>query len=86
VFAQENAIGGNIVVHGCHFRLLFQTKEFQKNQSLERKATIVDAPTSRRRARTLSCLHDLMEKGFVKGGPSENAFRQSCSKTNRFHY
>ncbi len=33
-----------IVAHGCHFRLQFQAKGFQKNQSLERKATIVDAP------------------------------------------
>ncbi|HMF32889.1 MAG TPA: DNA repair and recombination protein RadA [Candidatus Lokiarchaeia archaeon] len=43
-FAQDDAIGGNIVAHGCHFRLQFQAKGFQKNQSLERKATIVDAP------------------------------------------
>ncbi|OLS14531.1 MAG: hypothetical protein RBG13Loki_1843, partial [Promethearchaeota archaeon CR_4] len=42
--AQDDAIGGNIVAHGCHFRLQFQAKGFQKNQSLERKATIVDAP------------------------------------------
>ncbi|HMF32262.1 MAG TPA: DNA repair and recombination protein RadA [Candidatus Lokiarchaeia archaeon] len=43
-FAQDDAIGGNIVAHGCHFRLQFQAKGFQKNQSLERKAIIVDAP------------------------------------------
>jgi len=43
-FAKDDAIGGNIVAHGCHFRLQFQVKGFQKNQSLERKATIVDAP------------------------------------------
>src|SRR5271157_468185 len=41
---QCDAIGGNIVVHGCHFRLQFQAKWFQWNKSLERKATIVDAP------------------------------------------
>jgi len=43
-FAQDDAIGGNIVAYGCHFRLQFQAKGFQKNQSLERKATIVDPP------------------------------------------
>jgi 5,10-methenyltetrahydromethanopterin hydrogenase len=43
-FAQDDAIGGNIVTHGCHFQMQFQAKGFQKNQSLERNATIVDAP------------------------------------------
>ncbi|GAB4308579.1 MAG: DNA repair and recombination protein RadA [Promethearchaeota archaeon] len=44
VYASEEAIGGNIVAHGCHFRVMFHAKGFQRNQSLERTATIVDAP------------------------------------------
>jgi len=43
-FAQDDDIGGNIMAHGCHFRLQFHARGFQKNQNLERKATIVDAP------------------------------------------
>ena len=43
-FSADDAIGGNIVAHGCHFRIQFKTKGFSSNQSLERKATIVDAP------------------------------------------
>ncbi len=43
-FASNEAIGGNIVAHGCHFRIQFKTKGFQSNSSLERTATIVDAP------------------------------------------
>ncbi|MHA1734637.1 MAG: DNA repair and recombination protein RadA [Promethearchaeota archaeon] len=44
VYAAQEAIGGNIVAHGCHFRLMFHAKGFQKNQSLERTAVVVDAP------------------------------------------
>lgn len=43
-FAGEDAIGGNIVAHGCHFRIQFKAKGFSMNSSLERTATIVDAP------------------------------------------
>ncbi|UYP48497.1 DNA repair and recombination protein RadA [Candidatus Lokiarchaeum ossiferum] len=43
-FASNEAIGGNIVAHGCHFRIVFKTKGFQSNSSLERTATVVDAP------------------------------------------
>lgn len=43
-FSSNDAIGGNIVAHGCHFRIQFKTKGFSANQSLERTATIVDAP------------------------------------------
>ncbi len=43
-FAANEAIGGNIVAHGCHFRIKFKTKGFQSNSSLERTAVIVDAP------------------------------------------
>lgn len=44
VFSGDDAIGGNIVAHGCHFRLQFKAKGFQANSSLERKGVIVDAP------------------------------------------
>ncbi|MFX1237344.1 MAG: DNA repair and recombination protein RadA [Promethearchaeota archaeon] len=43
-FAADDAIGGNIVAHGCHFRVMFKTKGFSSNNSLKRKAIIVDAP------------------------------------------
>ncbi|MCF2139959.1 MAG: hypothetical protein K9W44_07890 [Candidatus Lokiarchaeota archaeon] len=43
-FSADDAIGGNIVAHGCHFRIQFKTKGFSANQSLERTAIIVDAP------------------------------------------
>jgi len=43
VFATQDAIGGNIVAHGCHFRIQFKTKGFSMNQSLERTAVIVDS-------------------------------------------
>jgi len=43
-FSAEDAIGGNIVAHGCHFRIQFKAKGFSMNASLERTATIVDAP------------------------------------------
>ncbi|MBN1801097.1 MAG: DNA repair and recombination protein RadA [Candidatus Lokiarchaeota archaeon] len=44
MFAADDAIGGNIVAHGCHFRVMFKTKGFSSNNSLKRKAIIVDAP------------------------------------------
>lgn len=44
MFSGDDAIGGNIVAHGCHFRLQFKAKGFQANSSLERKGIIVDAP------------------------------------------
>lgn len=44
MFAADDAIGGNIVAHGCHFRLQFKAKGFQANSSLERTGIIVDAP------------------------------------------
>ncbi len=43
-FSTNDAIGGNIVAHGCHFRMEFKTKGFSSNQSLARRARIVDAP------------------------------------------
>ena len=33
-----------IVAHGCHFRVMFKTKGFSSNNSLKRRAVIVDAP------------------------------------------
>ena len=44
MFSGIDAIGGNIVAHGCHVRVMFKTKGFASNNSLERKAIIVDAP------------------------------------------
>ncbi len=44
MFAADDAIGGNIVAHGCHFRVMFKTKGFSSNNSLKRRAVIVDAP------------------------------------------
>ena len=44
LFSAEDAIGGNIVAHGCHFRVMFKTKGFSSNNSLKRRAIIVDAP------------------------------------------
>ncbi|MFW9866126.1 MAG: DNA repair and recombination protein RadA [Candidatus Thorarchaeota archaeon] len=44
MFSAEDAIGGNIVAHGCHFRVMFKTKGFSSNNSLKRRAIIVDAP------------------------------------------
>ncbi|MHA1479643.1 MAG: helix-hairpin-helix domain-containing protein, partial [Promethearchaeota archaeon] len=37
MFSANDAIGGNIVAHGCHFRVM-------SNNSLKRRAIIVDAP------------------------------------------
>ena len=44
MFSTDDAIGGNIVAHGCHFRIMFKTKGFSSNNSLKRRAVIVDAP------------------------------------------
>ncbi len=44
MFAADDAIGGNIVAHGCHFRVMFKTKGFSSNNSLKRRGVIVDAP------------------------------------------
>ncbi len=44
MFSSDDAIGGNIVAHGCHFRVMFKTKGFSSNNSLQRRAVIVDAP------------------------------------------
>jgi RecA/RadA recombinase len=43
-YSANDAIGGNIIAHGCHFRIQFKTKGFSANTSLERTAIIVDAP------------------------------------------
>ncbi|HMB65826.1 MAG TPA: DNA repair and recombination protein RadA [Patescibacteria group bacterium] len=43
-YSSNDAIGGNIVAHGCHFRVQFKTKGFSANSSLQRRAIIVDAP------------------------------------------
>lgn len=44
MFSGIDAIGGNIVAHGCQIRVMLKTKGFAANNSLERKAIIVDAP------------------------------------------
>jgi len=44
LFSADDAIGGNIIAHGCHFRVMFKTKGFSSNNSLQRRAVIVDAP------------------------------------------
>jgi DNA repair protein RadA len=44
MFSSDDAIGGNIIAHGCHFRVMFKTKGFSSNNSLKRRAVIVDAP------------------------------------------
>ncbi|MEJ2252365.1 MAG: DNA repair and recombination protein RadA [Candidatus Lokiarchaeota archaeon] len=44
MFSSDDAIGGNIVAHGCHFRVMFKTKGFSANSSLKRRGVIVDAP------------------------------------------
>ncbi|GAG78979.1 unnamed protein product, partial [marine sediment metagenome] len=44
MFSGNDAIGGNIIAHGCHFRVMFKTKGFSANNSLKRRAVIVDAP------------------------------------------
>jgi len=44
MFSSEDAIGGNILAHAAHFRVMFKTKGFSSNNSLKRRAVIVDAP------------------------------------------
>jgi transcription termination factor NusA len=44
MFSADDAIGGNIVAHGCHIRVMFKTKGFSSNNSLKRRGVIVDAP------------------------------------------
>ena len=44
MFSGNDAIGGNIIAHGAHFRVMFKTKGFSSNNSLKRRAVIVDAP------------------------------------------
>lgn len=44
LFSSDDAIGGNIIAHGAHFRVMFKTKGFSSNNSLKRRAVIVDAP------------------------------------------
>ena len=44
MYSGNDAIGGNIMAHGCHFRVMFKTKGFSSNSSLKRRAVIVDAP------------------------------------------
>jgi hypothetical protein len=42
-FAYEDAVGGNIVSHGCHFRYRVKAKGFSYNESLVRYITVVDS-------------------------------------------
>lgn len=44
MFSADDAIGENIVAHGFHFRMMFKNKGFSSNNSLKRRAIIVDAP------------------------------------------
>ena len=44
MFSGDDAIGGNITAHGCHFRVMLKNKGFSANQSLKRRAIMVDAP------------------------------------------
>ncbi len=42
-FAYEDAVGGNIVSHGCHFRYRVKAKGFSYNEGLVRYITVVDS-------------------------------------------
>nr|MDO8088649.1 DNA repair and recombination protein RadA [Candidatus Sigynarchaeum springense] len=42
-FAYEDAVGGNIVSHGCHFRYRVKAKGFSYNEGLVRFITVVDS-------------------------------------------
>ncbi|MEX2756465.1 MAG: DNA repair and recombination protein RadA [Candidatus Sigynarchaeota archaeon] len=42
-FAYEDAVGGNIVSHGCHFRYRVKAKGFSYNEGLARYITVVDS-------------------------------------------
>jgi len=41
--AVEDAVGGNIVAHGCHFRYRLKAKGASYNETLERTITVVDS-------------------------------------------
>ena len=41
--AVEDAVGGNIVAHGCHFRYRLKAKGASYNETLERSITVVDS-------------------------------------------
>ena len=41
--AYEDAVGGNIVSHGCHFRYRLRAKGASYNETLERYITVVDS-------------------------------------------
>ncbi|MFX0098289.1 MAG: DNA repair and recombination protein RadA [Candidatus Hodarchaeota archaeon] len=42
-FTYEDAVGGNIVSHGCHFRYRLRAKGTSYNETLEREITVVDS-------------------------------------------
>ncbi|MHA1792337.1 MAG: DNA repair and recombination protein RadA [Promethearchaeota archaeon] len=42
-FTYEDAVGGNIVSHGCHFRYRLKARGTSYNESLEREITVVDS-------------------------------------------
>jgi len=49
--AVEDAVGGNIVAHGCHFRYRLKAKGASYNETLERSITVVPrAPVTTRRS------------------------------------
>ncbi|MHA1371942.1 MAG: DNA repair and recombination protein RadA [Promethearchaeota archaeon] len=41
--AYEDAVGGNIISHGCHFRFRLKAKGASYNETLERQITVVDS-------------------------------------------
>ena len=43
-FSANDAIGGNIVAHGCHYRVQFKTSGFSANASLERTVQLSMPP------------------------------------------
>ncbi|MFX1375183.1 MAG: DNA repair and recombination protein RadA [Promethearchaeota archaeon] len=44
MFSSDDAIEGNVIAHGFHFRVMLKTKGSSSNNSLKRKAVIVGAP------------------------------------------
>ncbi|MBD3185222.1 DNA repair and recombination protein RadA [Candidatus Bathyarchaeota archaeon] len=42
-FAYNDAVGGNIVSHGCHFRYRLRARGTSYNETLEREITVVDS-------------------------------------------
>ncbi len=44
MFSVNEAIGTNIVAHGCQFRVQFKVKELSANNTLKRFGLVVDAP------------------------------------------